>query len=244
MSTDWLRAEWPAPARVRVLCTTRNGGCSVGAWASMNLGEHCGDDPENVRRNRRLLLHELPAEPQWLRQVHGTAVALHPGHAGPEPEPEPEADAMVAFAPRQVCAVLTADCLPVAFCDHAGSRVAVAHAGWRGLAGGVLQTTVDALRCEPGELIAWLGPAIGPSAYEVGADVVAAFPDEFGQGFTPRGERWLLDLYAVARLKLAAAGVTAVYGGDRCTYSEPERFYSYRRDGITGRMATFVWMDG
>jgi YfiH family protein len=238
MSAERLRADWPAPAGVRVLCTTRNGGCSVGAWASMNLGEHCGDDPENVRRNRQRLLDELPAEPQWLRQVHGTAVAVHPGHVN-----EPEADALVAFAPGQVCAVLTADCLPVAFCDTAGSRVAVAHAGWRGLAGGVLQTTVDALQCDPGELIAWLGPAIGPSAYEVGADVVAAFPDEFGQGFTPRGERWLLDLYAVARLKLAAAGVTAVYGGGLCTYSEPQRFYSFRRDGTTGRMATLVWLD-
>lgn len=239
MSAERLRVGWPAPAAVRVLCTTRNGGCSVGAWASMNLGEHCGDDPENVHRNRQRLLDELPAEPQWLRQAHGTAVAVHPGHAGPEPE----ADALVAFAPGQVCAVLTADCLPVAFCDSAGSRVAVAHAGWRGLAGGVLQTTVNALKCDPSELIAWLGPAIGPSAYEVGADVVAAFPDEFGEGFTPRGERWLLDLYAVARLKLAASGVTAVYGGGLCTYSEPERFYSYRRDGITGRMATLVWMD-
>lgn len=239
MSADRLRAEWPAPARVRALCTTRSGGCSTGPWASMNLGEHCGDDLENVRLNRQRLLDELPAEPQWLRQVHGTAVTVHAGRAGPAPE----ADALVAFAPGQVCAVLTADCLPVAFCDRAGSRVAVAHAGWRGLAGGVLQTTVEALECDPGELIAWLGPAIGPSAYEVGADVAEAFPDEFEQAFAPRGDRWLLDLYTVARLKLAAAGVTAVSGGGLCTYSDPERFFSYRRDGVTGRMATLVWID-
>lgn len=239
MSTDWLRAAWPAPANVRVLNTTRNGGCSAGAWASMNLGEHCGDNPENVRRNRQRLLVELPAEPQWLRQVHGAAVAVHPGHVGPELE----ADALVAFAPGQVCAVLTADCLPVALCDRVGSRVAVAHAGWRGLAGGVLQATVDALACQPGDLMAWLGPAIGPSAYEVGADVARAFPDEFEAAFAAHGDRWLLDLYAVARLKLAAAGVTTVSGGDLCTHSEPKRFYSYRRDGATGRMATLVWMD-
>jgi len=205
----------------------------------MNLGGHCGDDPEQVRRNRQRLLEDLPAAPQWLRQVHGPAVAVHPGRVGPEPE----ADALVSFLPGQVCAVLTADCLPVVFCDVVGSRVAVAHAGWRGLASGVLEHTVEALDCAPGELIAWLGPAIGPSAYEVGADVVRAFPDEFEQAFAPRGDRWLLDLYTAARLKLAAAGVTKVSGGGLCTYSEPDRFYSYRRDGVTGRMATLVWMD-
>lgn len=237
--TAWITSDWPAPANIHALCTTRGGGCSSGAWASMNLGARCGDDPGNVRRNRRRLARDLPAAPQWLHQLHGTAVARHTG----QPGPEPEADALVAFAPGQVCAVLTADCLPVAFCDQAGSRVAVAHAGWRGLAGGVLQATVGALECDPSELIAWLGPAIGPSAYEVGAEVAAVFPDEFEQGFTPYGERWLLDLYTVARLKLTAAGVSAVHGGGLCTYSEPDHFYSYRRDGQTGRMATLIWSD-
>ena len=237
--TPRIHPDWPAPTRVHLLSTTRQGGCSHGAWTSMNLGEHCGDDPANVSRNRQLLARELPSTAQWLRQVHGTAVARHPG----QPGSEPEADALVAFAPGQVCAVLTADCLPVAFCDRAGSRVAVAHAGWRGLANGVLQATVAALDCDPRELLAWLGPAIGPSVYAVGPDVAAAFPDEFEQGFTPRGGRWLLDLYTVARLKLAGAGVTSVSGGDLCTYSDPERFYSYRRDGQTGRMATLVWID-
>jgi YfiH family protein len=205
----------------------------------MNLGDRCGDSAVHVRCNRKRLNRLLPAKPQWLRQVHGTAVARHPGAPGPEPE----ADALVAFAPGRVCAVLTADCLPVVFCDRAASRVGVAHAGWRGLAGGVLQATVSALECDPGELMAWLGPAIGPSEYEVGADVAAAFPDEFARGFTPRGDRWLLDLYAVARLKLAAAGVKAVFGGGLCTFSEPERFFSFRRDGVTGRMATLVWLE-
>ena len=237
--TAWITPDWPAPAQVGALSTTRSGGCSGGAWASMNLGERCGDDPADVRRNRQRLAAELPAAPQWLRQVHGAAVARHPG----QPGPEPEADALVAFGPGQVCAVLTADCLPVVFCDRAGSRVAVAHAGWRGLAAGVLQSTLDALECDPHELIAWLGPAIGPTVYEVGADVAAAFPNEFDRGFTPHGERWLLDLYTVARLKLAAAGVTSVHGGGLCTFSDPDRFYSFRRDGQSGRMATVVWID-
>ncbi len=138
---------------------------------------------------------------------------------------EREADALVAFAPGQVCAVLTADCLPVLFCDRPGSRIAVAHAGWRGLAAGVLQATVNALESDPADLMAWLGPAIGPAVYEVGEEVAAAFPDEFTQAFAPRGDRWLLDLYAVARLKLASVGVNAVFGGGLCTYSDPERFF-------------------
>ena len=239
MTPDWLRPEWPAPPGVRALSTTRAGGCSEGAWSSMNLGERCGDSAGHVRHNRERLAGLLPAAPLWLKQVHGTSVFRHPGRPGPEPE----ADALVAFAPGRVCAVLTADCLPVVFCDRSASRVGVAHAGWRGLAEGVLQATISALECDPAELIAWLGPAIGPSAYEVGADVVAAFPDEFEQGFAPRGDRWLLDLYTVARMKLADAGVTAVFGGNFCTYSDPERFFSFRRDGVTGRMATLVWLD-
>lgn len=237
--TTGIAPDWPAPANVRALCTTRRGGCSQGPWSSLNLSFRCGDDPAHVQRNREVLNRALPAPPQWLRQVHGTEVVRHAGR----PVEEPEADALVAFAPGQVCAALTADCLPVALCDRSGSRVAVAHAGWRGLAAGVLQATVEALDCEPAELLAWLGPAIGPAVYEVGADVAAAFPDEFAQGFAPRDGRWLLDMYTVARLKLAAAGVGAVFGGGFCTYSDPERFFSFRRDGVTGRMACLVWME-
>jgi YfiH family protein len=242
----WIRPAWPAPGNVRAVCTTRTGGCSDGPWSSLNLGDRCGDDPERVRRNRQRLSERLPAPPQWLRQVHGTAVARHPGEPLVEAGAAPEADALVAFEPGRVCAVLTADCLPVLFCDRAGSRVAVAHAGWRGLAGGVLEATVRALETEPADVLAWLGPAIGPAVYEVGDEVAGAFRDSLGADFagalTPSGERWLLDLYAAARLKLAAAGLTVVRGGGLCTYSDPARFFSHRRDGVTGRQASLIWL--
>jgi hypothetical protein len=246
----WIRPAWPAPDRVRAVCTTRTGGCSDGPWSSLNLGERCGDDPEHVRRNRERLSEQLPAPPQWLRQVHGAAVARHPGRPGSEPLVEPgaelEADALVAFEPGRVCAVLTADCLPVLFCDRAGSRVAVAHAGWRGLAGGVLEATVQALEADPADVLAWLGPAIGPAVYEVGEEVAGAFRASLGAGFpaafTARGDRWLLDLYAAARLKLAAAGLRDVHGGGLCTYSDPARFFSHRRDGVSGRQASLIWL--
>lgn len=247
----WIRPDWPAPGNVRAVCTTRSGGCSDGPWASLNLGEHCGDDPERVRRNRARLAQHLPAPPQWLRQVHGNTVARHAGDPPGQSSAEngsnaPEADALVAFEPGRVCAVLTADCLPVFFCDRAGSRVAVAHAGWRGLAGGVLEATVRALETGPADLLAWLGPAIGPAVYEVGEEVAAAFRDSLGADFagalTPSGERWLLDLYAAARLKLAAAGLTEVRGGGLCTYSDPARFFSHRRDGVSGRQASLIWL--
>jgi YfiH family protein len=173
-------------------------------------------------------------------------VARHDAAAGDVPGAAPEADAIVAFEPGRVCAVLAADCLPVLFCDRAGSRVAAAHAGWRGLANGVLAATVRALGTGPDELLAWLGPAIGPSVYEVGEEVAAAFRAQLGAAFpaafTPRGERWLLDLYAVARLQLAAAGVGAVFGGGFCTYSDPARFFSHRRDGVSGRQASLIWL--
>lgn len=238
MKNGWLIPEWPAPASVRAFSTTRKGGCSEGPWRSMNLGERCGDDAVNVRRNRERLTRCLPAAPQWLKQVHGKRVARHP----PRLQFAPEADALVSFKPNQVCAVLTADCLPVLFSDRDGTRVAVAHAGWKGLAAGVLQATAEALECRPSELIAWLGPAIGPDAYEVGKDVARAFADAAAVALTPRGDRFLLDLYQVARLRLADAGVTSVYGGGLCTYSDPDRFFSYRRDGVTGRMATVIWL--
>jgi YfiH family protein len=241
--SGWLRADWPAPAAVRAFCTTRDGGVSTGPWASLNLGEHCGDQPDSVGRNRALLSRSLPAAPLWLRQVHGSRVVRHPGRA----DHPPEADAVVALEAGRVCAVLTADCLPVFLCDRAGTRVAVAHAGWRGLAAGVLRATVGALGGAPAELMAWLGPAIGPTAYEVGDDVVAAL--EAGSGpdlspaFLPHGDRWLLDMYLAARLQLEHAGVPAVHGGSLCTFSDPQRFFSFRRDGVTGRMASLIWLE-
>jgi len=239
----FLEPDWPAPARVRALCTTRAGGCSEGPWFSLNLGERCGDDPEHVRRNRARLAALLPAPPLWLHQVHGVDVIHHPGRPGAQGAAAPQADALVAHGSDEVCAVLAADCLPVLFCDRAGTRVAAAHAGWRGLAAGVLQATVRALETEPGDLLAWLGPAIGPGVYEVGSEVAQAFAG-YAAGLRPgrRDERWLLDLYTLARLKLAEAGVPAVYGGGLCTFSDPARFFSYRRDGTTGRMASVIWL--
>ena len=239
MSSDWIRASWPAAANVHAFSTTRSGGVSRGPWTSLNLGTHCGDDACHVAQNRARLDEELPAPPAWLHQVHGTTVVRHSGPS----QREREGDALVSFKQNQVCAVLTADCLPVFFCNRIGDRVGIAHAGWRGLAKGVLQATVSALDEEPANLMAWLGPAIGPRVYEVGADVAEAFPDEFPAAFKRHGERFLLNLYALAKLKLAAAGVQAVYGGDHCTMSDSVRFFSYRRDGVTGRMASLLWFD-
>jgi YfiH family protein len=235
--------DWPAPARVRAVCTTRDGGVSVAPYASLNLGDHVGDDPVAVSENRSRLRRELRLEedPCWLSQVHGTCTVDAATVAG-----RCEADASFAIEPGRVCAVLTADCLPVLFCDRAGTRVAAAHAGWRGLAGGVLEEAVARLDVPPGELLAWLGPAIGPDAFEVGAEVREAFVTHeaaAAEAFRPSpGGRWMADLYALARLRLARVGLTAVYGGNLCTWSDPRRFYSYRRDGRTGRQASLVWL--
>ena len=233
--------DWPAPANVHALVTTRTGGVSQPPYDSFNLADHVGDDPASVRENRALLRGMLPAEPRWLKQVHGTAVALADSLGAPV-----EADAAVAFAPDTVCAVLTADCLPVLFCDAQGTRVASAHAGWRGLASGVLEASVSAMRCPPGEILAWLGPAIGPQAFEVGGEVREVFLrdlPETSTAFVAGVEgKWMADLYELARLRLARAGVVKVFGGGECTFTDSDRFYSYRRDGTTGRMASLIWM--
>ncbi len=243
--------DWPAPARVQAVSTTRQGGVSQGPWAGLNLADHVGDDPQAVQENRRML-HDtlkLSSAPLWLRQVHGNRVVLldlpDAGVAG-VPLAAPEADAGVSRVPGRVSVVLTADCLPVLFCDRAGCCVAAAHAGWRGLVAGVLESTVQAMRVDPGELLAWLGPAIGPQAFEVGDEVRTAFVDRHPQAveaFLPRsGHRWLADLYRLARIRLKALGVSAIYGGDHCTFTENEVFYSYRREGVTGRMASLIWL--
>jgi YfiH family protein len=242
---DWLQPDWPATPRVRAVCTTRHGGHSTGPFRSMNPADHVGDDPAAVRANRNTLqqvLH-LPAEPCWLQQVHGTTVieaaAVADGAV-------PVADAACSSQPGVVCAVLTADCLPVLLCDRGGRQVAALHAGWRGLAAGVIERTIEAMQL-PGEtLLAWLGPAIGPAAYQVGDEVREAFLKHDRQAqaaFLPDPEGgWKADLYRLARQRLAERGVTAVHGGEACSYSDAERFYSYRRDGITGRMATLIWL--
>ncbi len=240
---EWLEPEWPAPPGVRVISTLRQGGSSLVPYASLNLATHVGDASANVEANRRLLRSaaHLPSEPMWLEQVHGTEVVSHDGRSD-----VPRADAAMTQGRRRVCAVLTADCLPVVLADRAGSRVAVAHAGWRGLAQGVVEATVRALHCPPAELLAWLGPAIGQQAFEVGAEVRDAFVARSAQlsGCFAENERgrFQADLCGLATALLADAGVTAVHGGGWCTASDPQRFFSFRRDGATGRMATLAWL--
>lgn len=244
MSEAWIVPDWPAPESVRSLATTRHGGVSTGKYASLNLGDHVGDDAQAVAENRRRVAAVLPATPLWLNQVHGANVldaATASSAAG-----APEADAALARRSGVVCAVMTADCLPVLLCDQSGTVVAAAHAGWRGLHAGVLERTVAAMACPGAQLLAWLGPAIGPDAFEVGDEVRAAFVGanpEAGAAFRAlRSGKWLADIYLLARLALARVGVTAVYGGDYCTVHEAARFFSYRRDGATGRMASLIWL--
>jgi YfiH family protein len=229
---DFVVPDWPAPARVKALVTTRAHG---------NLADHVGDEKSAVAVRRAALRARLPAEPLWLTQVHGTrCVAAEGAAAGVE------ADASFARSANYVCAVLTADCLPILFCDDAGTAVAAAHAGWRGLAAGVVESTVAAMALPPGRLMAWLGPAIGPAAFEVGDDVRAAFTaDDPGTqvAFAARpDDKWLCDLYALARRRLARLGVSRVFGGGHCTWTETALFYSYRRERTTGRMASLVWL--
>jgi len=233
--------DWPAPAGVKALVTTRRGGVSKDAWKSLNLGMNCGDVPGNVVENRRLLQPMLPNPPKWLSQIHGKGVIEHDGNTGSRDA----ADAIVSSNPGRVCAVLTADCLPVLFTDKRAGQVAVAHAGWRGLACGVLESTLNAMDSGPGDIMAWLGPGIGPDRYEVGDDVRDAFISKSpaaDRAFKPSGERWLANLYLLARQRLSEAGVENVYGGRHCTFSDSARFFSYRRDGVTGRMASLIWL--
>ncbi len=237
---DWLLPDWPAPARVLACVTTRVGGVSQPPFDSFNLGDHVEDDALSVSANRQRLQAVIGCSPAWLRQVHGIQVAA--ADAGQIAEADASYTAELSLA----CAVLTADCLPVLFCDRAGTRVAAAHAGWRGLAGGVLEATVQAMALPPEQLLAWLGPAIGPGAFEVGAEVREAFVSTHPQAdaaFIPslNHGRFMADIYALARIRLAACGVTAVYGGGFCTHSDP-RFYSYRRAARTGRFASLVWL--
>ncbi|SNS75899.1 conserved hypothetical protein [Noviherbaspirillum humi] len=245
-----LVPEWPGlPASVHALCTTRCGGVSAGPYGGMdgglNLGAHVGDAPEAVAANRALLRRLLPAEPAWLSQVHGARVVDACAAQG-----VPEADAAVADRPGVVCAIMTADCLPVLFSDAGGRVVGAAHAGWRGLAGGVLENTLARMRDAGAQAVsAWMGPAIGPERFEVGDDVRQAFvaaaasdQDAFA-AIEGKPGKYLADIYALARRRLARAGAVAVHGGGFCTVEDRDRFYSYRRDGVTGRMAALIWFD-
>ncbi|MCB1977320.1 MAG: peptidoglycan editing factor PgeF [Nitrosomonas sp.] len=256
---DYIVPNWPAPDHVRALFTTRSGGVSEntgGAYASLNLGMHVNDNPDRVLANRRLLRQHLPNEPQWLEQVHGVDhIRVERAAAVPL-----RADAALSDNPGAVCAVMVADCLPVYLCDSAGSAVGIVHAGWRGLSAGIVEKSVAGMRIEPERMMAWLGPAIGPAHFEVGDEVRAIFVDHdpyAAIAFKPASAaaqvqvqvesgsktKWYADIFQLARLRLQAAGVTRIYGGGICTYSDPARFFSYRRDGVTGRMAALIWLE-
>ena len=243
LPAGWIAPEWPAPPRVRAFVTTRAGGVSAGEHASMNLGLSSGDAPESVARNRAIVRALLPSDPAWLAQVHGTDVADLDAPPGAE---RPRADAAATSTPGRVAVVLTADCMPLFLCDRAGRRVAVAHAGWRGMAAGVIENAVRAIGADPSEVCAWMGPTIGPAAFEVGGEVKEAFVRDDRQAasaFAPHVPgKFMADLYALARRRLARAGVGEVHGGGFCTWRETDRFFSYRRVQESGRMGAFIWI--
>jgi YfiH family protein len=243
MNSEWIIPRWPAPERVRAVSTTRHGGVSRPPYDALNLAEHVGDDAGAVAANREQLEQalRLPASPAWLQQVHGVQVVDAAGVATPV-----AADAAYALEPGVICAVLTADCLPVLLCDRGGRAVAAAHAGWRGLAAGVIEQAIAAMPVPGSELMAWLGPAIGAEAYVVGEEVRETFMTHdpaAESAFRPAaGGGWHADLYRLARQRLQSQDVTSVHGGGLCTWQDPVRFYSFRRDGVTGRMASLIWL--
>ena len=239
----WILPDWPAPPRVRAYTTTRKGGVSQGPYTSMNPADHVGDDPVAVAQNRQRLrqLLQLPGEPLWLQQVHGTASVN-----AAESTALPAADASWCQQAGVVCAVLTADCLPLLLCDRHGRSIAAVHAGWRGLAAGVIEQTVAAMGTPADGLLAWMGPAISQAAYTVGDEVRAEFIKQqtgAAAAFQPGAGRWQADLYELARQRLATCGVAAVYGGEHCSALQPDEFFSFRRDGATGRMASLIWLE-
>jgi YfiH family protein len=244
---DWIIPDWPAPGNVKALFTTRNGGAGSAPYASLNLGDHVGDDPLTVKQNRALLRRFLPGEPEWLKQVHGIKPVDLDEHDCASPF---EGDGAFSRRPGGICAVLVADCLPVLLCDRAGTVVAVIHAGWRGMSEGVIERTISAIGTLSSPLMAWLGPAIGPGHFEVGEEVRKAFierDETSALAFISRGPdnhgKWLADLFLLARQRLTDAGVAEIYGGGECTFSDQARFFSYRRDGKTGRMAGLIWLE-
>ncbi|CDL81526.1 purine nucleoside phosphorylase YfiH [Xenorhabdus szentirmaii] len=235
--------DWPQPDNVGACSTTRMGGVSLPPYDSLNLGNHVGDKSEHVERNRSLLAEyaQLPREPVWLEQIHGTEVITLDGQA----VGNYQADAAYTNTPGQVCAVMTADCLPVLLCSASGDEVAAAHAGWRGLCSGILENTVSRFNAKPEMIRAWLGPAIGPEKFEVGPEVREAFIAtnfDLQQAFIPYGDKYLANIYLLAKLKLQSLGITEVFGGTACTVTEERHFFSYRRDGNSGRMATLIWL--
>lgn len=240
---DYIEPQWDAPMNVRALTTLRTGGFSKGAYASFNLADHVGDEAASVIKNRLKLqaAFDLQHEPFWLQQVHGTHVI----HLDGKPQNN-EGDATFTHLKGYPCVVLTADCLPVLLCNRTGTVVAAIHAGWKGLLSGVIEATVEALQVPSDSLLAWMGPAIGPEAFEVSAEIRRAFMEKNSDAhlaFKPFAEeKWLGDIFLLGKQRLNAVGVTAVYGGYVCTYSESHRFFSFRRDKETGRMATLIWL--
>ncbi len=244
----FITPQWPAPGNVKALQSTRLGGVSVGDFAGFNLGDHVNDNLEHVAQNRVLFEQNLPQPALWLKQVHSTVVVNEAQAAS-----NPVADASYTRLKNQVCTVMTADCLPVLFCNTSGTQVAAAHAGWRGLVNGVLEETLNTFKDSPQAIMAWLGPAIGPTKFEVGQEVFEAFCAQNSQAHlafkkvaninTAHEQKWLADLYALARLRLKEYGVESISGGDFCTYSDEARFFSYRRDNSCGRMASSIWLE-
>ena len=236
--------NWPAPANVKALQTTRVGGISLAPYNSLNLGSHVKDDPLHVAHNRQLLSEFLPSEPVWLNQVHGINVV-----DAAQTNCVPDADASFSTRKNVVCVTMTADCLPILICDTAGTLVTSIHAGWRGLCDGIIEATIAKMGVDSSQLMAWLGPAIGPNAFEVGVEVHAQFIAQDGQSetaFKPHGGKYLCNIYQIAAQRLNNCGLNQIYGGgidtDFCTFTQNDQFYSYRRDGVTGRMATLIWL--
>lgn len=240
----FIYPDWPAPDNIKAFTTTRQGGVSFSPYDAFNLGDHVADSPADVQKNRDILITMagLPSQPKWLTQVHGTRVIDSQHWQTGE-----EADAIFCQQPDDVCAILTADCLPVLLCNQSGSQIAAIHAGWRGLLNGIIEKTLTHFSTEPSTTIAWLGPAIGPQQFEVGKEVFDAFTHidtQAEQAFKQiDNEHYLADIYQLARQRLQNHGVTQIYGGNHCTVSEPVQFYSYRRDGQTGRMASIIWIE-
>lgn len=243
VTREWLVPDWPAPANVRAFFTTRAGGVSEGEYASMNLGQSSGDAADRVRTNREIVRAALPSDPVYMRQVHGTAVAL----LDSVDTASVTADAAVCGVSGRVATVLTADCMPLLLADRGGARVAAVHAGWRGMAAGVVENAVDALGIPPAQVIAWMGPTIGADAFEVGPEVREAFvacdPKAAEAFHAHRPGKYMADLYGLARMRLASRGVTQAFGGGFCTFHESGRFFSYRRAPNSGRMGAFIWRE-
>lgn len=244
---QFIKPNWPAPDNIFAFTTTRQRGNSLAPYASFNLAMHVGDELFKVEHNRQLLRQQLnlPSEPNWLQQTHSNTVAIFNNLQN---ESNPIADAAMTQSPNTICTVLTADCLPILLCNKKGTLVSAIHAGWRGLAKGIIENTIQTMETPPSELLAWMGPAIGPDAYEVSEDFVdtfISFDQKAMQALKTKPNtknKWLANIYLLAEQRLAALGVTSIYGGEYCTFSDETNFYSFRRDGVTGRMATLIWL--